>query len=151
MGVVDISKAISMARESGLDLVEISPNATPPVCKILDWGKYNYHKTKQIQKNKKNQKSSDLKQVRLGLKIGENDLDIKVRKIEEFLEAGHKVRVSAFFRGRELAHKEIGHQLLDKVVNKLQELAIVEQEPSFAGKQLSMVIRGSNNAKAKNA
>lgn len=143
--------ALRRAREHGLDLVEVSPNASPPVCKILDWGKYNYQKTKQIQKNKKKQKTSELKQIRFGLKIGDNDMDIKLKKITGFLEEGHKVRISAFFRGRELAHKEIGDALLQKVLNNLKDIAVVEQEPTFAGKHLSMVVRGSNNAKAQNS
>ncbi len=86
--------------------------ASPPVAKIIDWGKYQYQKMKEQQRNRKNAKASDLKQMRLGLKIGQNDLDIKLKKIRGFLEEGHKVKIMVFFRGREMAHQEIGHQLI---------------------------------------
>ena len=141
--------ALQRAELAGLDLVEISPQARPPVAKIVDWGKYQYQKTKERQKNK--QKTPDLKQIRFGLKIGENDLDIKLRKIRKFLEEGHKVRVTAFFRGRELAHKDIGYKRLDEVVEKLGDLAIVDQKPQMTGKHLSIVVRRNPRAKNENA
>lgn len=144
-------EALQAALDAGLDLVEVSPGANPPVAKIVDWGKYNYQRTKQLQKNKRNSKSLEVKQIRFGLKIGEHDLGIKLKKVQEFLEAGHKVKVTVVYRGRELAHKEIGYTLLDKAVNLLGEHAIVDQTPQFAGKQLSLVIRSNNHAKAKNA
>jgi len=128
--------------------VEVSPNANPPVARIVDWGKYNYQKTKQQKKSRT--KSPDIKQIRFGLKIGDHDLDIKLKKIKEFLEAGHKVKITAFFRGREMAHREIGFTLLDKVMKKIEDIAVVEQEPRFTGKYLSMLVRSSGNAKAKN-
>ena len=141
--------ALQRAELAGLDLVEISPQARPPVAKIVDWGKYQYQKTKERQKNK--QKTPDLKQIRFGLKIGENDLDIKLRKIRKFLEEGHKVRVTAFFRGRELAHKDICYKRLDEVVEKLGDLAIVDQKPQMTGKHLSIVVRRNPRAKNENA
>ena len=139
LGIMSRSEALNQARLAELDLVEISPNAQPPVAKIIDWGKYNYQQTKLQQKSKR--KSADLKQIRMGLKIGDHDLEVKVRKIKAFLEAGHMVRVSAFFRGRELAHKDIGYTLLDRVMDMLDELAVVEQNPQMTGKHLSMTIR----------
>lgn len=142
-------EALGRAQEQGLDLVEISPNADPPVAKIIDWGKYNYQKTKQLQKSKKNAKSSDLKQMRLGLKIGEHDLDVKLKKITSMLESGHKVKVMIVFRGRELAHKDLGFDLAQQVIESFEDRIVVDQRPQFAGKQLIFVIR-SNNAKAKN-
>ena len=141
---------MTRAREAELDLVEISPTADPPVAKIVDWGKYNYQKTKQRQKNRKNTKAQELKQIRFGLKIGQHDLDVKLRKIREFLEAGHKVKITAFFRGREMAHKQIGYKLLDDVFEQISDIAVVDQEPQMSGKYLNMVVRVSNNAKAKN-
>lgn len=129
------------AEERGLDLVEISPNAQPPVVKIIDWGKYNYQRTKQAQKNKRNTKASELKQMRFGLKIGEHDLGVKLRKVTEFLEAGHKVKITVFYRGREMAHKELGFQLADKVIQGFGDGIVVEQKPQLAGKQLHFVIR----------
>lgn len=149
LGVLDTRDALQKARDAGLDLVEVSPNAQPPVVKIVDWGKYNYQKTKQQKKSQKKNKSLDIKQIRFGLKIGEHDLDIKLRKVRSFLEAGHKVKITAFFRGREMAHKQIGYDLLDKVLQKIEDIAVVEQEPQFSGKYLSVLVRSSENAKAK--
>jgi translation initiation factor IF-3 len=144
-------EALSAAEQRGLDLVEISPNANPPVAKIVDWGKYQYQKTKQAQKNKKNSKASELKQMRFGLKIGEHDLGVKLRKVTSFLEAGHKVKITVFYRGRELAHKELGFKLAEKVVEGFGDTIVVEQKPQLAGKQLNFVIRSSNHAKTKDA
>lgn len=134
-------EALDLARNQELDLVEVSPNAKPPVVKVVDWGKYNYQRTKQLQKQKRNAKNPDMKQIRSGLKIGDHDLDVKLRKVEKFLEAGHKVKITLFYRGREMAHRDIGFQLADRIIEKLQEKAIVEQKPQMAGKQLSFVLR----------
>jgi translation initiation factor IF-3 len=131
-----------------LDLVEVSPHAKPPVCKILDWGKYTYQKTKQLQQGKKKQKSVSIKQIRFGLKIGEHDFNIKLKKIRDFLEDGHIVRVSAFFRGREMAHKELGHDLLKKVVDAASDISTVDQPASMSGKQLTIVLRSTQRAEA---
>ncbi len=131
-----------MAQDRGLDLVEISPGANPPVCKIIDWGKYNYQKTKQQQKNRKMAKSAEMKQMRFGLKIGDHDLAVKMRKVTGFLENGHKVKITLFFRGREMAHKDIGFALADRVINDFGEAIVVDQNPQLTGKQLSFVIRG---------
>ena len=139
-----------MAAERELDLVEISPDATPPVVKIVDWGKYNYQRTKQQQKNKRSAKTLDLKQMRFGLKISDHDLGVKMRKVTDFLEFGHKVKITIFYRGRELAHKELGFKLADRVISDFGEAIVVDQKPEFAGKQLNFVIR-SSHAKAKNA
>jgi len=141
--------ALKAAEQYELDLVEISPNASPPVVKIIDWGKYQYQKTKEQQRSRKNAKASELKQMRFGLKIGTNDLDIKLRKVRSFLEEGHKVRISAFFRGREMAHQELGHDLLKRVTDILSDIAVVDQSPQMAGRNLSIVVRSNNNAKAK--
>ena len=141
-------EALQAARDAELDLVEISPNANPPVAKIIDWGKYNYQKTKQLQKSKKNAKSSDLKQMRFGLKISDHDIDVKLKKVISFLEDGDKVRISVIFRGRELAHKEIGFSSMDKIIKLISDISVVDQPPQFAGRQISAVVR-SNNAKVK--
>jgi translation initiation factor IF-3 len=150
LGVMTRSEALALAEERGLDLVEISPNAEPPVTKIVDWGKFNYQRTKQLQKSKRSSKSLDVKQMRFGLKIGEHDLGVKLRKVSEFLEAGHKVKLTVVYRGREMAHKELGFKLADKVIADFGETIAVDQKPQLAGKQLSFVIR-SNHAKAKDA
>lgn len=128
-------------------MVEISPQATPPVAKIVDWGKYQYQKTKQMQRNKKNSKALDVKQIRFGLKIGQHDLEVKLKKIRGFLEAGHKVKITAFFRGREMAHKDLGYKLLERVFEQVSDIAVIDQQATMAGKHLSIVVRVSNNAK----
>lgn len=141
LGIMSRSDALKAAEEAGVDLVEISPNAAPPVVKLVDWGKYQYQKMKELQKSKKNSKPTELKQMRFGLKIGSGDLDIKLRKIRGFLAAGHKVRIQIFYRGREMAHKELGYEMIDKIVALLEEDAILEQKPQMAGRNLSIVVR----------
>ena len=141
--------ALRKAEDAGLDLVEISPNAAPPVVKIIDWGKYQYQKMKEQQRNKKSVKTSEIKQMRMGLKIGQHDLDIKLRKIREFLSNGHKVKIMLVFRGREMAHQEVGRELMGRILDMLKDEAIVDGKPQMAGRNLSVMIR-SNNAKAKN-
>ncbi len=141
LGVISRSEALRAAEDAGLDLVEVSPNADPPVARIVDWGKYNYQRTKQAQKNRQKAKATDLKQMRVGLKIGEHDLDVKLRKVNGFLEAGHKVRITVIYRGRELAHKELGYQLAEKIQGLLGEDVVTDQTPQFAGRMLSFVVR----------
>jgi translation initiation factor IF-3 len=138
-------EALRAAEEQELDLVEISPDADPPVAKIVDWGKFNYQRTKQAQKNKKTSKSLEMKQMRFGLKISDHDLGVKMKKVSGFLDAGHKVKITAFFRGRELAHKDLGFKLADKVIADFGDSIIVDQQPQLAGKQLSFVVRASNS------
>lgn len=149
------NEALQLAQERDLDLVEISPDAKPPVCKIVDWGKFNYQRTKQLQKNRKTAKSLDMKQIRFGLKIGAHDLEIKMNKVRKFLEAGHKVKITLFYRGREQAHKEIGFNIAKKVIEDFGDTIIVDQQPQLAGKQLSFVVRSNprstSNAKTEDA
>jgi len=141
LGILTRQEALKVAEEAGVDLVEISPNADPPVAKVVDWGKYQYQKMKELQKNRRSNKATELKQMRFGLKIGANDLEIKLRKIRSFLSEGHKVKILIFFRGREMAHKELGYVLIDRVVALLEDEAILEQKPVMAGRNLSIVIR----------
>lgn len=149
LGILSRSEALDLAAQHELDLVEISPNADPPVVKIVDWGKFNYQKTKQQQQNRKNTKVLDMKQMRFGLKIGDHDLEVKMKKVTGFLEAGHKVKITLFFRGRELAHKDIGFKLAERVISDFGDAIAVDQAPQLNGKQLSFVIR-STHAKVKN-
>ncbi|HSX43065.1 MAG TPA: translation initiation factor IF-3 [Candidatus Saccharimonadales bacterium] len=149
LGILSRAEALSLAQEQELDLVEISPNADPPVVKIVDWGKYNYQKTKQQAANKKNAKALEMKQMRFGLKIGDHDLDVKMKKVTGFLETGHKVKITLFFRGRELAHKDIGFKLADRVIESFGESIAVDQQPQLNGKQLTFVIRGTGKPAAK--
>jgi translation initiation factor IF-3 len=141
LGIMSRAEALKTAEEAGVDLVEISPDAAPPVAKVVDWGKYQYQKMKEQQKNRKSSKASELKQMRFGLKIGSGDLDIKLRKIRGFLAAGHKVRIQIFYRGREMAHKELGYEMIDKITALLEDDAIVEQKPQMAGRNLSIIVR----------
>jgi translation initiation factor IF-3 len=141
LGIMSLQEALRVAEEAGVDLVEISPNAAPPVAKVIDWGKYQYQKMKEQQKNRKASRQSELKQMRFGLKIGSGDLEIKLRKIRSFLAAGHKVRIQIFYRGREMAHKELGYEMINKIIALLEDDAVVEQKPQMAGRNLSIVIR----------
>ena len=140
---MSLKDALRAADEAGLDLVEMSPDANPPVAKIIDWGKYQYQKVKDQQKSRRANKAVDLKQMRFGLKIGAGDLDVKLRKVRGFLADGHKVRIQVVFKGREMAHKEIGYEMIDKIATLLEEEAIVEQKPQMAGRNLSIVIRST--------
>jgi translation initiation factor IF-3 len=141
LGILSRADALKAAEEAGLDLVEISPNADPPVAKIVDWGKFQYQKMKEAQKNRRSNKANELKQMRFGLKIGQGDLEIKLRKVREFLAEGHKVRIQIFYRGREMAHKELGFVMMTRIRELLDENAVFEHEPQMAGRNLSVVIR----------
>lgn len=142
------AEALQAAELADLDLVEVSPDANPPVAKIVNWGKYNYQKTKQLQKSKRNTKATELKQIRFGLKISDHDLGVKLKKVTEFLEEGHKVKITIVYRGRELAHKDIGFKLAEKVLERFDGTIVADQAPQMTGKQLNFVIR-SSNAKVK--
>ena len=143
LGIMSSRDAQILARDQGVDLVEIAPNADPPVVKVIDWGKYQYQKMKEQAKNRKKarEKQSELKQMKFGLKISDNDLNIKVRKIKGFIEDGDRVKIMVIFRGREMAHKEIGQELLDKILAQLGDTIIVEGKPQFSGRNLSIGIR----------
>lgn len=134
-----------LAREQGVDLVEIAANANPPVVKIIDWGKYQYQKMKEEAKNRKKarEKQSELKTMKVGLKISDNDLNIKLRKIKQFLADGDRVRIIIVFRGREMAHKELGQAMVDRITTLLSTDTeiVVERKPQFAGRNLSINIR----------
>ena len=134
-----------IAKEQGVDLVEIAANANPPVVKVIDWGKYQYQKMKEEAKNRKKarEKQSELKTMKIGLKISDNDLNIKVRKIKSFLEDGDRVKIMVIFRGREMAHKELGQAMLDKILALISEDLEIAQEgkPQFAGRNFSISIR----------
>jgi translation initiation factor IF-3 len=146
---MDRSAALQLAKDQELDLIEVSSDTDPPIAKIADWGKYNYNKIKQQKKNRRNTKIAELKQIRISLKIGDHDLEIKLNKTLKFIEQGHKVKFSLLYRGREQAHKELGFQLAERILNTLGEQISVDQPPNLQGRQLSFVIR-SNNAKVKN-
>ncbi len=140
LGVMSIVDALKKAEVLGLDLVEISPNATPPVCKVLDYGKYKYAMQKRANEARKKQKIIVLKEVKLRPMIDKHDLEVKMRSVEKFLEEGDKVKFTLRFRGREMAHQEIGMKLLTEVRSRLADHAKVEVEPRLEGKQMMMVV-----------
>lgn len=146
-GIVPIAEALERALAAGSDLVEIAPNATPPVVKILDWGKFRYEQTKQLQKNRKSQRSQEVKQIRLGLKIGQHDIDVKARKAREFLQTGAKVKVGLRFRGREITHPDLGQAVLLRFVEAIGEIAHIEQQPQLSGREMSLVVAPSKLSK----
>lgn len=140
IGVVTPAQGLEMARNAGLDLVEISPNAEPPVCKILDYGKFKYEAQKKAHDAKKKQKVVHIKEVKLRPGIDKHDLEIKLRAIGKFLDAGDKVKITLRFRGREMTHQQLGMKVLDNVREQLAGKIRVEHEPSFEGRQVVMVV-----------
>jgi translation initiation factor IF-3 len=140
VGVVSLREGLDMAAEVGLDLVEVSPTADPPVCKILDFGKYKYEIQKKKNEARKKQKVIDIKEIKLRPNIDDNDYNIKMRNMRKFLEDGDKVKITLRFRGREMAHQDLGVKVLDRVRAGLDDLAKVEQFPKMEGRQMVMVM-----------
>ena len=137
---MNIGKGLELAVEDGLDLVEISPNTDPPVCKILDYGKYKYEAQKRKNEAKKKQKTIDVKEIKLRPNIDEHDYQVKLRKIFEFLDSGDKVKVTMRYRGREMAHQQIGIDVLGRVKTDTEEKSKIELEPKLEGRQMIMVL-----------
>ena len=137
---MNIGKGLELAVEEGLDLVEISPNTDPPVCKILDYGKYKYEAQKRKNEAKKKQKTIDVKEIKLRHNIDEHDYQVKLRKIFEFLDSGDKVKVTMRYRGREMAHQQIGIDVLGRVKTDTEEKSKIELEPKLEGRQMIMVL-----------
>jgi len=140
VGVVSLLDAVERANAAGLDLVEVSPDADPPVCKILDYGKFKYQEQKKAAEARKHQKIVEVKEVKMRPSIDDHDYDVKMRSIKRFFDDGDKVKVTLRFRGREMAHQHIGYDLLQKVKADLGELAKVEAEPRLEGRQMVMVL-----------
>lgn len=141
LGVIAIAEALKMAREAGSDLVEIAPNASPPVCKILDYGKYKFEQEKRLKESRKKQKQLRLKEIRMQPKIEKHDLAFKSRHVQEFLDEGNKVKVTIRFRGRELAHTELGKVVLEKLVENLDEGSFsVDRGALMEGRFMSMLL-----------
>ncbi len=140
VGVVGIEEARAMADEAGLDLVEIAPQADPPVCKILDYGKYKYEAQKRANEARKKQKIIEVKEIKMRPNIDQHDYDTKLRSIEKFIGEGDKVKVTLRFRGREIAHQNLAHALLNKVKDQVEEIAKVEQFPKMEGRQMIMIL-----------
>lgn len=139
VGIVDIYRALMQAEQDGLDLVEVSPNATPPVCRIIDYGKFCYQMTKKEKESKKSQQQTKLKEIKVKPNIDEHDLLIKVKHTQEFIKKGNKVRVTCTFRGREMAHPELGQRIINRIIEYLMDVAQQESPPKFIGRNLSVV------------
>jgi translation initiation factor IF-3 len=140
VGVVDLAQALKMAEEVSLDLVEIAPQSDPPVCKILDFGKYKYEIKKKLHNAKKKQRVVAIKEIKLRLTIGEHDLQVKLKHMRSFIEEGDKVKVSLKFRGREITHNELGINLMQRIKNELSDVAKAEMEPKIEGTQVNMTL-----------
>jgi translation initiation factor IF-3 len=140
LGIVPTPEALELSRQAGLDLIEVAPNANPPVCKILDYGKYKFDQEKRLKEAKKNQKQVKMKEIRMQPKIEEHDLNFKTKHIQEFLEEGNKVKVTVRFRGRELAHTELGKDVLDSIAERLDIEFSVDKKPAMEGRYMSMIL-----------
>ena len=141
LGIINLSEAISRAKEEGLDLIEIAPNARPPVCKIMDMGKYKYDAQKKANKAKKKQKKIELKEIKLRPVTEIHDYTFKIKHAQKFLSKGDKVKFTIRFKGRELQHSHLGNELMNKIKEDMQEIGKVELQPKFDGKQMIMVIQ----------
>jgi translation initiation factor IF-3 len=139
-GVMAFFDALRAAEDAGLDLVEIAPNSTPPVCKILDYGKFKFQEQKKAAEARMKQKVIEIKEIKMRPMIDDHDYDVKMKAIRRFFEEGDKVKITLRFRGREMAHQELGQQLLDRVKKDTVEIAKVESEPRFEGRQIVMVL-----------
>lgn len=140
IGVLPVAEALKHAVKAGLDLVEISPNASPPVCKILDAKKAKYEMQKRLKENKSKQKVQHLKEIKLKRAIAENDLNIKLKKTREFLQDGDKVKISMWFKGREIAYIHTAKDFFDNILAKLEDIAKIESPPKMEGKQIMMIL-----------
>lgn len=140
VGIVDTRQALERAVNAGLDLIEISPNADPPVCKISDYGKFKYEMQKKRAEARKKQKVIEVKEIKIRPMIDENDYQVKMRSMLRFIEEGNKVKITLRYRGREMSHQEIGMKLLERVIEDLKEVAKVDFKPKLEGKQMIMIL-----------
>ncbi|MFL2659603.1 MAG: translation initiation factor IF-3 [Alphaproteobacteria bacterium] len=149
VGVVNTSDALKRAHNVGLDLVEISPNAKPPVAKIIDYGKYRYEQQKKASEAKKKQKVIEIKEVKFRPNTDENDFNIKMRNVRKFLEQGNKVKITLRFRGREMAHQELGMEIMKRVEKGIEGIGKVDSKPNMEGRQATMMLSPDNNSENK--
>jgi len=140
LGIFPRQLALKKAEEYGLDLVEVAPQANPPVCRIMDFAKYKYEQEKREREAKKHQKQSQLKEIRLSCRIEEHDYQIRLKHIQEFLEKGYKVRIRLFFKGREIIHQDIGKKLIDKLIKDTEKIAKIEKTPQMIGRSLILIL-----------
>lgn len=146
-GVLTTAVALKIAKEAGLDLVEVSPNAEPPVCKVMNFGKYQYEQKKQLSDQKKKQKRTTIKTIKYRPSTEEGDYQIKFKSLVKFLDNGNKVKVSVWFRGREVQHRELGMEMLDRIEKDTEEFANVEQKAKMEGRQLGMMLSPKSKKK----
>ena len=151
VGVVPLYEALQMARERGLDLVEVAPNAVPPVCRILDYGKFKYEQSKKEREARKHQHNVVLREIRMKPKIDDHDVDFKTRTVEKLLKEGDKVKVSVMFRGREVTHPQIGRALLDRVYDRVKDVGTIEKPASMEGRFMTMILVPGTAKPAKEA
>ena len=149
LGVKPLPEALNIARESGLDLVEVAANADPPVCKIMDYGKYKYEQDQRRKESRRKASNVVIKEMKFRPKIDEHDYDTKMKHVERFLEEGSKVKLTIMFRGREMAHPELGRRILEKVAERVAEIAIVESAPKQDGRNMTMVLNPIRKPKTK--
>ena len=147
LGTMPLYKERELAKERGYDIVEVAPQAVPPVCRLLDYGKFKYEQTKKEHEARKRQKSIFLREVRLRPKIGEHDIKFKIRTVKKLLDEGDKVKVSVLFRGREITHPELGKELLERVAKELEGAAIVERAPEMDARRMIMIISPAKQPK----
>ncbi len=147
LGVMPTSKALEMAMESGFDLVEISPTSKPPVCRIMDFGKYKYELNKKLKASKKKQHVIHVKEIKLRPKIEEHDYQFKKKHAEEFLGKGNKVKFTVIFRGRELSHKELGAKILERMKKDIEDISVVEKPPTYEGRFMIMIVAPDSSKK----
>jgi translation initiation factor IF-3 len=140
LGVIPVSQALEMAEQQQLDLVEVSPTAVPPVCRIMDYGKFKYQQSKKLQEAKKKQVHVQLKEVKLRPKTDDHDLEFKIKHVRRFLEEGNKAKVTLVFRGREITHMDIGRALIERFAAEIQDVAIIENQPRVEGRNLYMIV-----------
>ncbi|WP_370650047.1 translation initiation factor IF-3, partial [Oscillochloris sp. ZM17-4] len=140
VGIVSVREAVALAEERGLDLVEVAPNAVPPVCRLLDYGKFRYEQSQKEREARKNQKQAELKQIRLMPKTDDHDMTVKANQARRFLLRGDKVKFNVRFRGREMAHPDIGRKMLEQIAEQLRDISVVEQKPLMEGRVLSLLL-----------
>jgi len=140
LGVISLTEALAEAAKSGLDLVEVSPTAAPPVCRIMDYGKFRYQQSKKTQVSKKSQTTVQVKEIRLRPKTEEHDLQVKIKHVRKFLEQHNKVKISMMFRGREIAYTEIGRKIMEDMKNDLADGAVIDQQPRLEGRNMIMIL-----------
>lgn len=140
IGIMPIKKALKLAQEKQLDLVKVAPQAKPPVCRIMDYGKYKYEQSKKEKEARKKQKIINIKEIRMSPKIEEHDFLVRVRNAQRFINDGDKVKVTIRFRGREIAHTDLGQEVLEKMAEELKDIAIVEKKPKVEGKNMVMIL-----------